>query len=710
MNDILREGRNCWKMARADRLTFLVDAAAFYSAVAAALQRAQRSVMILGWDFDPRVRLERGDGDSRDLAELLEAAVRRRRQLRVYILEWDFTLLYTFGGESRPLFSRSRIRHRRIQRRVDANHPTGGSHHQKIVVVDDRLAFVGGLDFRTGRWDTPRHRPHDPRRKEPGGEPYPPFHDVQVAVSGPVAAALGELTRERWRRATGRRLQPPRTAGDPWPPHLRADVEAVMVAVARTEPALAFAPEIREVERLYLDSISAARRWIYLESQYLTSDVIADAIARRLEESNGPEVVVVLPRDSSGWLEQGTMDVLRARVLRRLRRGSGSHRLRVYHPVSTDRGETVPIYVHSKVMVVDDSLARVGSSNISNRSMGLDTECDLALEAGGDPRLERAIAGLRERLLAEHLGTSAESLRQSLEATGSLIETVERYRDAGRTLQVLEHEPPEWLMHALPDRDVIDPERPIDLERWIDLQVPGSAKRLAGGRLVGIALVAVFAGLITIALSLTPLGSWLAPEHIADILPLRAGLAGPLILAVAYLAGCMILIPVTLLALATFLIYGPLWGLAYSALGIATGAAATYAIGRRLSPDTVRRLSRSRINRISGELVRKGFLGMLTLRLLPLASFSLVSYMAGAARVRFGDFTLSTVLGLAPLLFAVAIFADRLEAAVARPGLLNLTLLVLVVLGIASATFIFGRWLWRRGLAAAAAAAGDRVD
>lgn len=710
MTRILREGHNCWRMARADRLSFLVDAAAFYSAVAGALQRAQRSVMILGWDFDPRVRLERGGGESPELAELLETAVRRSRQLRVHILEWDFTLLYTFGGESRPIFSRSRRRHRRILRRGDAKHPTGGSHHQKVVVVDDRLAFVGGLDFKTGRWDTPRHRPDDPLRREPGGEPYPPFHDVQVAVSGPAAAALGELTRRRWRRATGQHLEPPRIDGEPWPPDLNADIEAVTVAVARTEPALAPRPEIREVERLYLDSIAAARRWIYIESQYLTSEVIADAIARRLEEPDGPEIVIVLPRDSSGWLEQGTMDVLRARVLRRLRRVPGSHRLRVYYPVSGAREESAPIYVHSKVMVVDDTLARVGSSNISNRSMGLDTECDLALESDGEPRVERAIAGLRERLLAEHLGVSGERVRESLETTGSLIETVERHRDAGRTLRVLEHEPPEWLMQALPDRDVIDPERPIDLERWIDLQVPGSAKRLAGGRLVGIAVVAALAGLITAALTLTPLARWLAPEHIAEMVPVRAGLAGPLVVLVAYLAGCALLIPVTLLALATVLIYGPLPGLAYSALGIAAGAAATYAIGRRLSPETVRRLSGSRINRISAELARKGFLGMLTLRLLPLASFSLVSYVAGAARVRFGDFTLSTVLGLAPLLFSVVIFAERLEAAIARPGLLNLTLLVLVVLGIAGFTFIFGRWLWRRGLAAAAAGAGDRVD
>jgi len=697
MSEILREGRNCWKLARADRLAFLIDAAAFYSAFADALERASRSVMILCWDFDARVRLRRDGRGSPGIGELLEAAVRARPELEIHVLEWDFTLLYTFGGESRPIFSRSRPSHSRIHLHADDSHPTGGSHHQKVIVVDDQVAFVGGLDFTTGRWDTPEHRPDDPRRVGPSGESHGPFHDVQVVLSGPAAALLGDLARDRWWRARGERLAPVVVDGDPWPEGLEADIQNARVAIARTEPRSPPEVEVREVEELYLTSIAAARRWIYIESQYLTSAAVADAISRRLDESDGPEVVVVLPRDSSGWLEQGTMDVLRARVLRRLRSLPGNRRLRVYYPVVRHDAEQTPIYVHSKVMVIDDALVRVGSSNISNRSMGLDTECDLAVEAGDDALLQAMVAGLRQRLLAEHLGVGAERVRAVEEETGSLIETVERLRGGARTLVPLTHEPPEWLMEALPDRDVVDPERPVDLERWIDRQVPRGVKRMAGRRLLGLAGMAVLAGLVTAALTLTPQGRWLGPERIAEVLPITRGLAGPVVVIAAFLMGSVFLVPVTLLTLATVLIYTPMPGVLYAALGLTVGAAATYGLGRWLNPDTVRRIGGSHLNRISAELARKGFLGMLTLRLLPLASFSLIGYVAGAARVRFGDYALSTTVGLAPLLLAVVLFTDRLEAAIVEPSVVNLALLILVVCGIAAASFVFGRWLRRHG-------------
>src|SRR3569832_2150888 len=85
----------------------------------------------------------------------------------------------------------------------------GGSHHQKVVVIDDQLAFAGGLDLTLGRWDTPDHVPDDPRRIELNPAPARPYHDVQVAVSGAAARALGELARERWRCATGKKLRAP---------------------------------------------------------------------------------------------------------------------------------------------------------------------------------------------------------------------------------------------------------------------------------------------------------------------------------------------------------------------------------------------------------------------------------------------------------------------------------------------------------------------
>lgn len=109
-------------------------------------------------------------------------------------------------------------------------------------------------------------------------------------------------------------------------------LEKVGVAISRTQPAYNGNPEIREVEALYLDAIAAAQHSIYIEAQYFTSTAIADALAKRLTEPGGPEVLLLLPRDGAGWLEQNTMTVLRARLLRRLCAADRFGCLRVYYP------------------------------------------------------------------------------------------------------------------------------------------------------------------------------------------------------------------------------------------------------------------------------------------------------------------------------------------------------------------------------------------
>jgi len=187
-----------------------------------------------------------------------------------------------------------------------------------------------------------------------------------------------------------------------WPRDLEAEFHDVDVAIVRTEPAYEGQPEIREVEALYLATISAAR--------------FCDAIARRLAETAGPEVVVVNPKRAEGWLEEETMGSARTVLLERLHAADHERRLRILTPV-TEGGED--IYVHAKVLVVDDTLLRMGSSNINNRSLGLDTECDLAVEARPDdpraPELRRAILAVRDTLLAEHLGVPRDELRRTLD-------------------------------------------------------------------------------------------------------------------------------------------------------------------------------------------------------------------------------------------------------------------------------------------------------
>jgi phosphatidylserine/phosphatidylglycerophosphate/cardiolipin synthase-like enzyme len=137
-----------------------------------------------------------------------------------------------------------------LQTVKDGSHPVGASHHQKIAVIDDVMAFVGELDFAQCRWDTPSHRTNHSQRRLMDGKPCRPFHDVQMMVDGEIARALGELARDRWECATEDQLSPSpvQPSGDYWPRSVPPDFQQIPVAIARTRPEYEDRKEIREVE------------------------------------------------------------------------------------------------------------------------------------------------------------------------------------------------------------------------------------------------------------------------------------------------------------------------------------------------------------------------------------------------------------------------------------------------------------------------------
>src|SRR4030095_10377443 len=192
---------------------------------------------------------------------------------------------------------------------------------------------------------------------------------------------------------------------------------------------------VREVEAQYLDTIAAARHSIYIENQYFTADKVGDALAARLSEPDGPEVVVVLRELSHGWLEELTMQTLRTKLIQRLRAADVHDRLPVYYPFIEGLKSRTCIDVHSNVMIVDDEIVRIGSANLANRSMGLDTECDLTIEALGREDVRAAICALRAPLLGEHLGFERARVRETIERTGSLTAAIDLLQRNDRTLK-----------------------------------------------------------------------------------------------------------------------------------------------------------------------------------------------------------------------------------------------------------------------------------
>ncbi|WP_456944912.1 phospholipase D-like domain-containing protein [Geodermatophilus sp. SYSU D00697] len=463
-------------MERADRHAVFIDAADYFAALKGAVLRAQRRVLFIGWDFDPRIRLDprrsgrRRSGSRRadKLGRVLEDAVKANPRLEIGVLQWDYGMVLALGRGLAPIVLLNRRTPSRLTMTVDTHHPVGGAHHQKIVVIDDCLAFAGGIDVTADRWDTPEHLDRQPLRRRPSTHrPTGPWHDVTSLVSGPAARALGDLARERWESGTGRSLEPVADVEACWPPDVEPLLTDVDVAISRTRPEYGDDELVHEVELLWLAAIAGARRAVYIESQYFANRRIAEAIAERLREDDGPEFVVVNPESADGWLEEKAMGTARAKLLALVGDADVHDRFRLYVPVTVGRR---PVYVHAKVMVVDDRLLRVGSSNLNNRSMGLDTECDLSIEArAGDPRrdeLAGTIIGLRDRLLGEHLGVPPEAVAEAVAGSGgSLVRAVESLRrPVGRSLVPFRAPDLGPVDRVLADTELLDAERTPN--RW----------------------------------------------------------------------------------------------------------------------------------------------------------------------------------------------------------------------------------------------------
>ena len=441
-NSILQQDYNCWRIEPADRLALFIDNNEAFDALKPLLLAAKRSIWILAWVFDPLTRL---DPDrvkrSRDPLSADRIGLLLRRQaalnpaLDVRILTWDMPFPIAAAQLFGPQRGVAFFAGSRVQYRLDNTLPASACHHQKVVIIDGATALLSGGDFGLDRWDTSEHLDNDPRRRLPNGRRYPARHEVAMLVDGRAAQALDEMFIERWRRATGETLALPARSGEAlWPSGLLPDLRRAEVAISRTDPAWKGRPEITESLLLHVSAIRAARRLIYLENQYLTSPIIVEALAERLIEPDGPEVVTIGPARSPSYFDQITMDSARTSAINRLRSVDVHKRFSAF---SAHTPQGAAIIVHSKVAIIDDRLLRVGSANLNNRSIGLDTECDLAFEAR-DVMEREVITGFLGRLVGHFLGRSSVEVVRAIKSQGGLaaaIHALDVQGDLPRRLQ-----------------------------------------------------------------------------------------------------------------------------------------------------------------------------------------------------------------------------------------------------------------------------------
>lgn len=479
MSQVLTAGRNCWAISPVDETGLLVDGCDYYRAFHHASRMAQRYILICGWQFDSDISLLRDENaqnvDDIRLLSFLNGLCEKNSELRIYILAWNFNPIYGLEREWFQKWYFNWTTNERLKFCFDSCHCFGASHHQKFAVIDGAVAFVGGLDLCSSRWDDRDHCSDNPKRINSDQSTYGPFHDIQSYHTGPVAEKLAELFKERWRIACCDELTltaaAEKTLVD-FVEHL--PIASNRVAISRTQAKTDDGKQesIQEIRQLFVDAIESAESVIYIENQYFSSNALFWALSKRMKAHGRSrlQIVLVLAKDANAFVEKVSIGIMQAKVIHRLKEMAleTGHDLGVYYSgcVAAD-GQEVPIYIHSKLFLVDDRLLSVGSANMNNRSMGLDTEVNVTWEASSDQNaLIESIRHIRADLLAEHTGLKDPDEVGRLSRVEGLVDYLDGLAESGscrlRRHPSLDANPEEYeiLTSIFPDGFPFDMEEP----------------------------------------------------------------------------------------------------------------------------------------------------------------------------------------------------------------------------------------------------------
>ena len=674
-SSILIPGDTVWRRCKAGRLAILNDAAAYFAALREALLLATRQVYIIGWDIHSLTRFvgpsgHADDGYPEELGAFLKALLKAKPELRINILSWNFPALYAAEREWNSAAKFTSETSDRLCFCFDSSLPLGSSQHQKVVVIDGALAFVGGLDLTIRRWDTSAHEAHHPLRTDPDGKPYPPFHDVQCMVDGEAAVSLTEVAESRWRAAGCTVETSAGVTAERWPASVPVQSRGMTVGIARTEIATASEAGVNEVARLFEASINAADRLIYIENQFTSATDLARLLAQRMLDVPQLRVLIVTPKMHSSWFESQAMQSGRGGFIEQFVTAGVMDRVRFLYPSTRDADGATAVMVHSKVMIVDDRFLRVGSANLNNRSMGADTECDIVFEATSGAHRDY-IARLRRQLIGHFCGVDEREI-ESNEA--DLFGFLDRLPDAGGAKSLLPIDPAATAgSMATMVQPVADPREPLHLDRaanrmWTArtiLAVSGMAAALAG---------------LALAWQYTSLRDFTDIGFVSSVIshPTWSQFA-PLFAIAAFVVGGLLVFPVLVLIAATSAALGPWLGFFSAGVGVLLSALTLFSIGRVLGHARLQRLLGRRAARVQSRIIGKGVVAVAMIRMVPIAPFSMVNVVAGASKLSLRDFMLGTVLGMAPGIAVMAALGAQIADLARNASWTNAVLLALAI-------------------------------
>ncbi|APE06929.1 phospholipase [Alteromonas sp. RW2A1] len=688
-NNIFEPGENCWVESNATFAAPLIDCANYYKALHSSIVKAKHSIFIVGWDIDSRIRLIRGEDEAQSsapsvISDLLKWKAEQTPDIQIYLLRWDSSLAFFAQRELWAKEAWDEKTPDNVKTELDDTIPMGGSQHQKIVVIDDELVFSGGMDVSTNRWDTRDHPVVSEERDGPDGD-YGPLHDVQMVSSGPVVADFSKLVRWRWQRVANEtpiairdnaniNIDAPIPAA--WPESYPPIFKNVECALARTIPFMDEVEPAQEVRHMLLDLIGQAESFIYIENQFTTRQEIAEELNRQLKLKPNLNVCIVSSYEPKGKFECEAFWASRIQFKTILESGISPERVKMtYSSIEDMQGKRAYKRIHSKVMTIDDKYLVIGSSNLSNRSMTLDTEIDTVLY-GNTPENKQSVVNVRNDLLAEHTGRALEDMPAIFEQPNPVEAFMQGQIAHGYILTEVRDEIFTEQSTANLFRSLSDPEEPL-----ISIPTPDGTvlparnpRRRSIMIAIGVTIVAVMCGLMYWASQSIP---WLSSDSINAFLEESRGtyFALPTVLMV-YVVGGILFFPVTVLSLAVAAIFGPIWGPIYGMMGALLSSAILFGIGKLSGNAGLKKLGGPKVAAVDEKLKRSGIVGVAAIRMLPIAPFSLVNLVAGISSIGIIQFLVGTFLGMFPPMIAKGLVGDSIAQIWQNPSVETISYLV----------------------------------
>lgn len=359
------------------------EASSYYEHIANQLEASRNYAVFVGWQVDSRLRFQNPKPET--LREKILRICREKPEFQFYFLIWDHAFFYCSERELLQGLRWLKL-HPRVHFVLDNRHPYGSSHHEKIVILDGKISFCGGIDFCDARWDTPQHYYFDSRRSLNGKkERHGPYHDLAVKVQGSICGEIQNHVRRRWEALSA----------IPFPPNSHQPQLGHSVYLSRTLANIDALPGkpliIREIEHLFRSLLWKAQNRILIEEQYYWSQRLNELLISKMKLMTGKKFSIRLILCDLAKIKSLTrvMSGHQLKLLTQLKSVADQTKTNLVISTPTVLTHSIPhqklkpksVYIHSKLLIIDDRFISIGSANFANRALRLDSELQLTLEA-----------------------------------------------------------------------------------------------------------------------------------------------------------------------------------------------------------------------------------------------------------------------------------------------------------------------------------------